>query len=641
MIFQKNIRLFALNNIIIFNIFNLMIIAQDKIDEIRNANDIVDVISSYISLNKKGKNYLARCPFHNEKTPSFNVSPDKQMFYCFGCQVGGNVFSFLQQYEKISFVDSVKKLADRAGISLILKSEPDEKDLERESLFFLNQTIAEYFHKNLLENPAGKVGLEYLLKRDISEETIKKFQLGLSNNSWEALVEFARARKLNFQNLENLGLIIKKDDGSYFDNFRGRVMFPIFSLNAKIAGFGGRKLFEDDNSGKYINSKESLVYNKSRILYGLFQTKEEIRKNEAAILVEGYMDFLTLYQGGFRNVIATSGTSLTVDQIKILTRYTKDILFLYDADIAGVKATLRGLDLLLENGLNVKIVELPEGEDPDSFLKNYGIDRLKNAITNSVSFIEFISRVYSKLGKLSSTKGLTDSTREMVNFITKVKDNLKVEFYLKEIAEKFNIYESTIRDEYEKILKTTKKRQALYDKGESLKVEKVPEQVQRKFDIIYPTPEEEDLIALIIMEGKRILDFVDENISDNEIISPITKNSLKFFNEIFKSGENLSFEEILNRLDDENLKGIITGLIFKKKIISPEELKMRYKNIEVDPVRWIKDVVKRIKIKRIDSELNNIKRAIKQAESQQQDYSDLILKFTELNETKMNWIKVE
>jgi DNA primase len=618
-----------------------MIIPQDKIDEIRQANDIVDVISSYISLNRKGKNYLARCPFHNEKTPSFTVSPDKQMFYCFGCQAGGNVFSFLQQYEKITFIEAVHKLAERSGISLILRSEPDEKDIERESLLYLNQVVAEYFNNNLMNNSIGKIGLDYLLKRDISADTIKRFQLGFSGNSWEGLVTFANERKLNFKNLENLGLINKKDDGSYYDNFRGRVMFPIFTLNGKIAGFGGRKLFEDDNSGKYINSRESLIYNKSRILYGLFQAKEEIRKNEAAILVEGYMDFLTLFQGGFRNVIATSGTSLTIDQIKILSRYTKDILFLYDSDFAGVKATLRGLDLLLENGLNVKVVELPEGEDPDSFLKNSGSDKLKNAIAGSVSFIEFMAKVHKKQGKFNSTKGLTDSTREIVNLIAKVKDNLKVEFYLKEIAEKFSIYESVVRDEYENITKTAQKRRITQSVTGNVKTENKPQISDKKMDIIYPTPEEEDLIALITMHGKMMLDFVNENIPEDEIISPLTKIALKIFNEIFESGEEFTPEEIMKKIDDVEVQGIISGLIFKKKITSPDELKMKYRKIEVDPVRWIKDVVKKIKIRRIDSEITNVKRAIKQAESHEQDYSNLILKFVELNEAKMNWSKME
>jgi DNA primase len=616
-------------------------IPQDKIEEIKSANDIVDIISSYISLIKRGRNYIARCPFHNEKTPSFSVSPDKQMYYCFGCHKGGNVFTFLQEYEKLSFIEAVKKLAEKANIPLLFHTESDEKEKELESIYYINQVTAEYFNKNLMENPAGKIGLDYLLNRGITRETIDKFLLGFSINSWDNLHNYLEQRKLNMEYIENLGLIGKKTDGGYFDTFRGRIMYPIFSISGKVAGFGGRKLFENDNSGKYINSRESRVYNKSRILYGLSHTKEEIRKNEKAILVEGYMDFLSLYQNGFKNVIATSGTALTNDQIKILIRYTKNIIFLYDADMAGVKATIRGLDLLLENNLNVNIVELIEGEDPDSFIKKFGAERFKRALDLPVSFVEFIAKVYRKTGKLNTTEGLTESVREILTLITKVRDNLKREFYIKEIAEKFNLTESVIRDEYQNLNKPRKK---IPDQEKTITQpasEKKPMPEKKDVEkIILPTIEEEDLMAIIIMHGKGFWNFAYNYITMEDIQSPVTKRMIKFFNENLKEDESLTFDNILTMVDPD-IAGYLSGLQFKGKIMSEETLGDDIKDIETRHLKWLKDVIKIIKIKRVEAEINRIKNMIGHYEGDEDGLNTLLNEIKELNEAKVYWTEIE
>jgi DNA primase len=616
-------------------------IPQDKIEEIKSANDIVDVISSYINLIKRGRNYIARCPFHNEKSPSFSVSPDKQMYYCFGCHKGGNVFTFLQEYEKLSFIESVKKLAEKANIPLLFHTESDEKEKELESFYYINQFTAEYFNNNLLETPAGKTGLDYLLNRGISRETIEKFLLGFSFNSWDNLHNLLEQKKLNIEFIENLGLVGKKTDGGYFDVFRGRVMFPIFSLSGKIAGFGGRKLFENDNSGKYINSRESRIYNKSRILYGLYHTKEEIRKNEKAILVEGYMDFLTLYQSGFKNVIATSGTALTNDQIKILVRYTKNIIFLYDADMAGVKATIRGLDLLLENNLNVNIVELTEGEDPDSFIKKFGAERFKRALDTPVSFVEFIAKVYRKTGKLNSTEGLTGSVREILTLITKVRDKLKREFYIKEIAEKFNLSESVIRDEFQNLFKPQKKfpdqeKTIIPDTGDKRVIPEKKEIVK----IIPPSIEEEHLVAIIVMHGKGFWNFAYNYITIDDIVSPLTKRMMIFFNENLKEDEFLTLDMICNMVDPE-LAGFLRGLEFRGIIMKEEVLRDNFKDVETNHLKWLKDVIKILKIKRIESEIDRIKKLIGTYEKEDADLGDLLNEIKELNEAKIYWANIE
>ena len=612
-----------------------MKISQDKIEEIKNANDIVEVIGSYVRLIRRGRNYLGLCPFHQEKTPSFTVSPDKQIFHCFGCHVGGNVFSFIQQYEKVNFIDAVKKLAERAGIPIIFHEESLEKDREREEFYVLNEFAANYF-QNILNSEFGKIGKEYFISRDITEETINKFKLGFSLNSFDHFVNYSQKQKVDLEKLFIIGLIGKRDDGSYFDIFRGRIIFPITNTYGKIVGFGARKLFENDDSGKYINSKESLIYNKSKILYGLSFSKEEIRKSDSAILVEGYMDFLTLYQNGIRNIVASSGTALTNDQVKILKRYTKNILFLYDADLAGMKATIRGLDIVLENDFDVKIITLENNEDPDSFVRKYGIEKFRYMVDNSVSFIKFISATYKKIGKLNNTVDKVISLREIFTILSKVKDKLKLEFYLKEVAECFDINEGTVRQEFENTFKKFTKRNVVSTLSKEINNKQIIEKRKIINDIILPTTEEEDVIALVIMEGKVILDYVLENINENELVSPYTKKILELLTELISKGITLDEDIILSEIDDPIISGIISKLFLEKKIVSREEVLSKYEDLETSRIKWIKDVVKRIKIKYIDSEIERVKNAIRKTEAENNDPTNLIEQFNSLHSQKLS-----
>jgi DNA primase len=540
----------------------------------------------------------------------------------------------------LSFVDSVSALAERAGITITIQEQSLEKDKERETLFYLNQVAAEYFHKNL-NSDIGRIGKDYFLRRDITEETIQKFVLGFSMNSWEGFVNYAKESKLDFNGLYTLGLVGRREEGSYFDNFRGRIMFPILNPMGKISGFGGRKLFENDDSGKYVNSKDSEIYNKSKTLYGLNFSKEEIRRNDVAILVEGYMDFLTLYQNGVKNIIASSGTALTQDQVKIIGRYTKNLLFLYDADMAGIKATIRGLDIVLENGFDVRIVSLENNEDPDSFVRKYGIDKFKYALENASSFIKFMSDTYRKTGKLNNANDLVLAVREMITLLTKVKDKLRLEFYLKEIAERFDISEGTVRKEYDNLGKASVKKKIILPKkeesGERVVIEKLPE----KINVVLPSPEEEDIIALVIMEGRKILEFLHDNLSEEEIKSPITKNILEFLAQMIDSGTALSQDNIISSLEDAEMRGIVTKLYIKKKILSEEEVSGKFEDLEASRIKWIKDVIRKIKVNFIEDEIQQIKKLIHKTESENNDCTELMQHYLELTARKIEWSKVE
>ncbi len=438
-----------------------MRIADDTIEEVRRASDIVDVISQYLQLRKRGRNYLGLCPFHQEKTPSFNVSPDKQMYHCFGCGVGGNVFTFVMEHEKVSFVEAVRTLATRAGITLPAEGSGGRgESTEHEALYDACKTAGLYYYETLFHSPEGKFALEYFRHRGFSDATMTKFGLGYSKHSWDGLVTLAAERKLDPGQFEKAGLLLKRDDGTYYDRFRGRAMFPIFSPSGRPVGFGARKMREDDPMGKYINSPETPIYVKSRSLYGLFHSKEAIRAQEFAVLVEGYADLISVFQAGVENIVASSGTALTEDQIRLVGRYAKAITLVYDADSAGSKATMRGVDLIIENGLDVSVATLPEGEDPDSFVKKNGGDAFRKRLAEAVSFLDFKASAFRDQGILATPEGKTRAVRSIVETIAKMKDEIKRNFYIKSVAEKYGIYESVLFRELETILGRERSREA-------------------------------------------------------------------------------------------------------------------------------------------------------------------------------------
>ena len=350
-----------------------MRIPESKIDEIRDTASIVDVISEHVQLRKRGKNYVGLCPFHSEKTPSFTVSEEKQIFHCFGCHIGGNVFKFLTEYHKISFVEAVQELAEQLGITIeVDRVDYSEQQSEQEILYDINTEAAKYFSNNLLNDDEGEFARKYLQDRNIKTQTIRSFGLGYSLRGRENFINYAQQKKLDLNRAANLGLVGKSSDGRYYDKLAGRLIFPIFSPNGRVVAFAGRLLDPKEKGGKYINSPESSIYIKGRILYGLSFAKDDIRRLDKAIIVEGYMDLISLYQSGIKNVVAASGTALTDDQVQLLSRYTKNVILLFDADTAGIKASMRSIEILLKRDLDVKIVSLPKDEDPDSFVNKYG-----------------------------------------------------------------------------------------------------------------------------------------------------------------------------------------------------------------------------------------------------------------------------
>src|ERR1700748_300942 len=430
-------------------------ITKSTIDRIMEATDIVEVIGEFVQLKKRGANYVGLSPFANERTPSFTVSPAKGIFKDFSSGKGGSAVTFLMEHEKFTYPEALKWLAKKYGIEVeetVETAENKEAENHRESLMIVSAYAAKFFHESLLESDEGKnIGLSYFKERGFSNETIKKFELGYSPDQWEAFTGQALKDSYQEEFLVESGLSVKRDNGTLYDRYRGRVMFPIHGFTGRVIAFGGRTLKTDKNVPKYVNSPESEIYQKSNVLYGLFFAKKAIRDEDNCYLVEGYADVLSVHQAGIENVVASSGTSLTVEQIRLISRFTKNITILYDGDAAGIKASLRGLDMILEEGLNVKVVLFPDGHDPDSYVRSVGTNAFKKHIEdNKKDFILYKTDLLLTDAGTDPIKR-AEIIREIVESLAKITDSIKASVFIKECSYQLQIDERALLSELNKM----------------------------------------------------------------------------------------------------------------------------------------------------------------------------------------------
>lgn len=418
-------------------------IPETLIDQVRQSIDIVDVISEHVALTRRGKSFLGLCPFHDDASPSMNVSQDKQIYKCFACGAGGNAFTFLRDIEHISFIEAVRKLADRAGIAM-----PDPRSDDRPSqesfdeLYRANDLALKYFHHMLMEHASGAIAREYLEGRGITRETIAAFSLGYALDRWDGFLQAATRRGFSPQVLERAGLASPRQGGSgFYDRFRNRVMFPILASTGRPVAFGARALSPDEQA-KYLNSPETPIYNKSAILYGLWQGRDAIRNAGEALVVEGYMDLIALSQYGISNAVASSGTALTADHARLLRRYASRIVLVFDGDAAGTGAAVRGIGSLFEIGLDARVVSLPEGHDPDSFVRERGADAFRDLIASAAPAVDFLMNQLSRREDLTTIDGKTRAAHELADLIGRVKDRALRQFLIQDIAQKLRLDES-------------------------------------------------------------------------------------------------------------------------------------------------------------------------------------------------------
>ncbi|HXR83305.1 MAG TPA: DNA primase [Hanamia sp.] len=434
-------------------------IPQETIQQIVSRIDIIEIVNSFVKLKKRGTNYIGLCPFHNEKSPSFTVSPAKEIYKCFGCGRSGNAISFLMEHEKYSYVEALKWLAAKYNVEIEEKeTSPEFKQQQQtaDSLYIINKFAQQFFSDTLFHSEEGiNVGLSYLKERGFREETITKFELGYNPEARDMFSKAAIDKQFNKDLLQKAGLVVQRENGLQ-DNYRGRVIFPIHNQSGKVTGFGARLIRKNDKAPKYINTPENEIYVKSKILYGSWFARQAIDKNDECLLVEGYTDVISLHQAGIENVVASGGTSLTPDQLRLIKKYTSNLTILYDGDAAGVKAALRGLDLALEEGLNVQLVLLPDNEDPDSYVNKYGASQLNHFIKeNKKDFILFqLEFSLSEAGNDTNKKAqIVNRIAESISKINKEEDFTKQEDYIRKTAQILKVDEGGLHHLVNKFLR--------------------------------------------------------------------------------------------------------------------------------------------------------------------------------------------
>jgi DNA primase len=528
-------------------------IDQATIEKIFETADIVEVISEFVQLKKAGTNFKGLSPFSNEKTPSFMVSPSKGIYKDFSSGKGGNVVGFLMEIEKLSYPDALRYLARRYNIQLVEKERTEEEvqqDSERESLLVVSSYAQKYFSNNLLNSAEGKaIGYKYLMERGVREDTIEKFQLGYSFNERDAFSLEAKKNGYKPEYLVKTGLSIDKN-GSLFDRFAGRVMFPIHGISGSVIGFGGRTLRSDKDTAKYLNSPESEIYYKSKVLYGLFFAKKAIVNSEKCYLVEGYTDVISMHQAGIENVVASSGTALTVEQIRLIKRFTQNITIIYDGDEAGIKASFRGIDLVLEEGLNVRVLLLPDGEDPDSFSKKHSAAELKDFIKeNEKDFISFKSQILLK-DTVNDPIKKANLINDIVRSISVIPQGITRAVYLRECSTLLEVDENVLLTELNKIRRKTEESKWSSRTPERAALDAPAQPLLPSFvDEIYSEHEERDIIYFLLKFANEKLRLPAENNAEisvaEYIIREVKNDNLEFKNLIYKK----VFEEISRKIE--------------------------------------------------------------------------------------------
>ncbi|HJN54288.1 MAG TPA: DNA primase [Flavobacteriaceae bacterium] len=561
-------------------------IAKSTIEKVFESSRVEEVIGDFVQLKKSGSNYKGLSPFTEERTPSFMVSPAKQIWKDFSSGKGGTVVTFLMEHEHFTYPEAIKYLAKKYNIEVEETQKTSEQrleDSERESMYLITEYAKDYYQDNLLKSEEGKsIGLSYFKEREFTDEVIKKFQLGYSFNKSNHFSEegLKKGYKLNF--LEKTGLTIVKDDKN-IDRFKGRVMFPILSMSGRVLGFGGRILKSSKNIAKYINSPESLIYYKNKVLYGIFQAKQSIVKEDNCFLVEGYTDVIKLHQKGIINVVASSGTALTENQIRLVSRLTKNITVLFDGDTAGSRAALRGIDIILEQGMNVRICNLPEGEDPDSFANSKQIDELKLFFKeNSKDFIKYKASLLVDEADNDPVKKAT-VVRNMVESISKISDQIKKEIYIKECSSIMGISEQVLYSTLAQIQKKSFKKDINESKEyfDSFSIVK-PDKNKKEINILYEL--EKRIIEILLLYGNNVEDFEDLILKEDEngklVLSPI-KRRAKVFEKIY-----MDLHEDEMEFSNENFKNIYYKIIEcyneNKKIITDKFLNTLPKELEIE-----------------------------------------------------------
>jgi DNA primase len=563
--------------------------SEEKVSEIRDRASLLEVVSDYVSLKKAGKNYKGLCPFHSEKTPSFMVNEEKQIFHCFGCGEGGDVFTFLMKVAHLSFPQSIEELAKRYGVQLPSKefSPAQKREMaKREALFQVNQIASEYFHDLLAVRREGGEARRYLSQREIKEEIVKEYRLGCSLDRWDGLVQHLREKKVSLELAWELGLIFPKKKEGWYDAFRGRIIFPIFDLHQRVVGFGGRVIREGEP--KYYNSPESSIYHKGEILYGLHVARRYTPLKDCVIIAEGYFDLLTLHQHGLKHSVATLGTALTTQHIRTLRRYTRNLITVFDADPAGIQASLRSLPLFLEEEVSGKTILLPKGEDPDSFLRKGKTEELERGVAEAVPLIDFFFEHLMKTYDAKSIDGKVRIAEEGVALVSKIPDGIRKDFYLRTLAERLDLKESLL---HEMVRPSSKRRGGVEEELKRPPVEK-------------SLPKSEEMLVRLMIHHPEWMVIISKEEILQEFESPQLRKMAEHLVSLYQKKGRLDISEAVGSIE-EGLKGKL------------REFCLHEGGLEgTDQEKVLRDCIQKIRKKKLKRDESDLLKRIKEVEKQ-------------------------
>jgi len=614
-------------------------IPEDIVERVKAEANIVDVISDYVRLRRAGKNWQGLCPFHDDKKPSFNVEPVKGIFKCFACGKGGNVFTFLMELNGWTFPETVRSLAQSLGIEI--PDDPRERQQygENERLAAAVADAVRYF-ASTLRSDAGLTAQAYFRKRGINDDTVARFGLGYSVDDWTGLLQKLTASGYTPEELERAGLVIRREGRSgCYDRFRGRVMFPIYTATGRAVGFGARRMTEDPDQPKYINSPETPIYQKSRVLYGLFQAKDAIRRRGLALMVEGYVDVISLHQAGVETAIATSGTAMTTEHAELISRYCSRVVLVFDSDQAGQNATERGIDVLLRRGLDVAVLRLPDGEDPDTFIRKYGAKEFDARVERSMSFLEFRAGLMKRAGDFEAPERLAGAIRSIVSTIALIPDALKRELYIQKISSDYHIPEGLLLQELKRAVggAENRRRRELLPRPPQ-PVPPPPGQTGPE-EAIAPPPEveapasalpaplkldqipsaEAGLLGVLLQGDPQMLEHVFARIDPEDFAHPVTRELVGLILSHYVNQRSFSVDELVMEEMAPELRDLVTLLA-----ISRESISVRWERIDPDiagpnPWKSARDCLIRIVRDRLEREFRRLQERTREFDARQED----------------------
>ncbi len=559
-------------------------IPETVIDQVRLSIDIVDVVGDHVALTRRGKSFVGLCPFHDDSTPSLNVSQEKQIYKCFACGAGGNSFTFLRDIENISFIEVVRQLADRAGIALpdAKPADPDQQEVF-DQLYRANELAVKYFHHLLTQDEKAADAMAYLENRGINRDVIDAFSLGYAPDQWDGFLQVATRRGFSPQILERAGLVLANQKGSgFYDRFRNRITFPIHAATGRPVAFGARALAPDEQA-KYINSPETPVYNKSATLYGLWRDRDAIRNAGVALVVEGYMDLIALSQYGIENAVASSGTALTIDHARLLKRYAPKAILIFDGDTAGATAAMRGIGSLFEVGLEVRVVTLSEDHDPDSYVRAHGPEGFLRLTENAAPAIDFLIEQFAQRDDLSTVDGKTRTAHALAELVGRITDNARKQFLTKDIAEKIGIDEEILLGIAQAQRRSTR-----------------PQNGQPEPESYDTRPRSERELLTFLMQHPEIADSVFKQISPDNFTNSAYRQIATLIVNNRQQKRSIEAAHLINQCKDNRLCRILTDLSLEPGIENP--------NIDV-PIR---DYIHKFQLKNLERKLELLEKQLRQ-----------------------------